>query len=242
MRKEKNYRLGELSKKSGMIDESDEMWSGAEDKTDLYEPSSVVLELEDEDVYLGARGIKFHRHPGAHLSKKPGRWIVAAELVETTRLFGRGIAAIEPQWIEDIGGHLLKKQMLDPHWEKKAAQVSALERATLYGIVIYNNRRVNFGKVDPHAARYIFIREALVNGQWETPLPFLVPAILTSTSFTRSIRRMIPSWLLIAPTTNRSIHTINQRPRYSSCRVAVVRPRAYGQTIRPPVRVWLARV
>ena len=134
---------------------------------------NIGCKSEDEDWYLGARGIKFYKHPGAHLAKKPGRWIVAAELVETTRLFGRGIAAIEPQWIEDIGGHLLKKQMLDPHWEKKAAQVSALERATLYGIVIYNNRRVNFGKVDPHAARYIFIREALVNGQWETPLPFL---------------------------------------------------------------------
>ena len=134
---------------------------------------NIGCKSEDEDWYLGARGIKFYKHPGAHLAKKPGRWIVAAELVETTRLFGRGIAAIEPQWIEDIGGHLLKKQMLDPHWEKKAAQVSALERATLYGIVIYNNRRVNFGKVDPHAARDIFIREALVNGQWETPLPFL---------------------------------------------------------------------
>ncbi|HVL46893.1 MAG TPA: DUF3418 domain-containing protein, partial [Acidovorax sp.] len=111
--------------------------------------------------------------PGAHLNKKPGRWIIASELVETTRLFGRGIAAIEPQWLEQIGGHLLKKQLLDPHWEKKSAEVVALERATLYGIVVYNNRRVNFGKVDPHAAREIFIREALVGGNWETRLPFL---------------------------------------------------------------------
>ncbi|MDR6215740.1 ATP-dependent helicase HrpA [Paracidovorax wautersii] len=134
---------------------------------------NIGVKSDEEDWYLGARGIKFYKHPGAHLNKKPGRWIVAAELVETTRLFGRGIAAIEPQWIEQIGGHLLKKQMLDPHWEKKAAQVSALERATLYGIVIYNNRRVNFGKIDPYAARDIFIREALVNGQWETRLPFL---------------------------------------------------------------------
>ncbi len=134
---------------------------------------NVGAKSDEEDWYLGARGIKFYKHPGAHLSKKPGRWIVAAELVETTRLFGRGIAAIEPQWVEQIGGHLLKKQLLDPHWEKKAAQVSALERATLYGLVIYNNRRVNFGKVDPHAAREIFIREALVGGQWETRLPFL---------------------------------------------------------------------
>ena len=134
---------------------------------------NVGWKLEDEDVYLGARGIKFYRHPGAHLSKKPGRWILAAELVETTRLFGRGIANIEPQWIEQVGGHLLKKQLLDPHWEKKAAEVTALERATLYGIVVYNGRRVNFSRVDPHAARDIFIREALVGGEWETALPFL---------------------------------------------------------------------
>ena len=128
---------------------------------------------EEEDWYLGARGIRFYRHPGAKLSKKPGRWIVAAELVETTRLFGRGIANIEPQWIEQVAPHLLKKQMLDPHWEKKAAQVTALERATLYGLVVYSGRRVNFGRIDPVAAREVFIREALVAGNWDTPLGFL---------------------------------------------------------------------
>ena len=134
---------------------------------------NLGLKNDEEDWYLGARGIRFYRHPGAKLSKKPGRWIVAAELVETTRLFGRGIANIEPQWIEQIAGHLLKKQLLDPHWEKKAAQVTALERATLYGLVIYNGRRVNFGRVDPIAAREVFIREALVAGNWDTKLPFL---------------------------------------------------------------------
>ncbi|MDM0013370.1 ATP-dependent RNA helicase HrpA [Variovorax sp. J22P168] len=134
---------------------------------------NVGWKLEDDEAYLGARGIKFYRHPGAHLKKKPGRWIVAAELVETTRLFGRGIANIEPQWLEQVAGHLLKKQLLDPHWEKKGAQVAAFERATLYGLVVYSGRRVDFGKVDPVAAREIFIREALVGGQWESRLPFL---------------------------------------------------------------------
>ena len=134
---------------------------------------NLGLKNEEEDWYLGARGIRFYRHPGAKLSKKPGRWIVAAELVETTRLFGRGIANIEPQWVEQVAGHLLKKQLLDPHWEKKAAQVTALERATLYGLVIYNGRRMNFGRVDPVTAREIFIREALVAGNWDTRLPFL---------------------------------------------------------------------
>jgi len=134
---------------------------------------NIGCKSEDEDWYLGARGIRFHRHPGTHLSKKPGRWIVAAELVETTRLYGRGIAAIEPQWLPGIAAHVIKTQLLEPHWEKKAGEVVALERATLYGIVIYNNKRVNFGQVDPAAAREIFIREALVNGEWETKLPFL---------------------------------------------------------------------
>lgn len=134
---------------------------------------NVGWKMEEEEAYLGARGIKFYRHPGAHLKKKPGRWIVCAELVETTRLFGRGIANIEPQWLEQVAGHLLKKQLLDPHWEKKSAQVVALERATLYGLVVYSGRRVEFGRVDPVAAREIFIREALVGGQWESKLPFL---------------------------------------------------------------------
>ena len=137
---------------------------------------NVGCKLEGDGAsgdYLGARSIKFFPHPGAHLTKKPSRWIIAAELVETTRLFGRGIANIDPQWIESVGGHLLKKQLLDPHWEKKAGEVIALERATLYGIVVYSGRRANYSRVDMQGAREIFIRQALVAGEWETPLPFL---------------------------------------------------------------------
>jgi ATP-dependent helicase HrpA len=133
---------------------------------------NVGMKSEEDDSYLGARGIRFFRHPGAHLSKKPGRWIIAAELVETTRLFGRGIANVDVKWIEQVGSHLLKKQLLDPHWEKKAGQVIALERATLYGLIVYAGRRVDYGTVDAAAAREIFIREALVGGEWETKLPF----------------------------------------------------------------------
>lgn len=134
---------------------------------------NVGCKSDTEDWYLGARGIKFHRHPGTHLSKKPGRWVMAAELVETQRLYARGIAALEPDWLPRLAGHVIKTQLLEPHWEKKAAEVVALERATLYGIVIYNNKRVNFGNVDPVQAREIFIREALVADQWETRLPFV---------------------------------------------------------------------
>ena len=134
---------------------------------------NIGCKLEDEEVYLGARGIKFHRHPGAHLKKKPGRWIVVAELVETTRLFGRGIANIEPQWLEEVGAHLLRKQLLDPHWEKKSAEAVAYERATLYGLMVYNGRRKPYGLIDMHGARDIFIRQGLVAGEWETKLPFV---------------------------------------------------------------------
>jgi len=134
---------------------------------------NIGCKADDDEWYLGARGIRFWRHPGAHLSKKPGRWLVAAELVETTRLYGRGLAAIEAHWLPLVGAHLLKKQLLEPHWERRAAEVVALERATLYGLVVYANKRVNFGRVDPSAAREIFIRHALVEGDWDTKLPFL---------------------------------------------------------------------
>ena len=134
---------------------------------------NIGCKQDEEEVYLGARGIKFYRHPGANLSKKPGKWIVASELVETTRLFGRGMANIEPQWLVQVAGHLLKKQLLDPHWEKKSAEVVALERATLYGLVVYSGKRVNYSQVDMAAARDIFIREALVANDWDTKLPFL---------------------------------------------------------------------
>ncbi len=133
---------------------------------------NIGCKSDEDEWYLGARGIKFWRHPGANLSKKPGRWLVAAELVETTRLYGRGLAAIDPQWLPGIAAHVIKKQLLEPHWEKKAAEVVALERATLYGIVLYNNKRVNFGRIEPAQAREIFIREALVQGEWDTRLPF----------------------------------------------------------------------
>ena len=138
---------------------------------------NIGCKADDDEWYLGARGIKFWRHPGANLSKKPGRWIVVAELVETTRLFGRGIAAIEPQWLPPLAGHLLKTQLLEPHWEKKGAAVVALERATLYGLVVYANRRVDYGRIDAVAAREIFIREALVahlaEDNWDAKHPFL---------------------------------------------------------------------
>ncbi|WP_322402374.1 ATP-dependent RNA helicase HrpA [Massilia luteola] len=123
-------------------------------------------------AYLGARGIKFHIWPGSTLGKKAGKWVMAAELVETTRLYARCIAQIQPEWIEKIGGHLLKKSWGEPRWEKRTAQVTASERATLYGIVVYSQRRINYALHNPQEAREIFIRDALVGGDYETRSPF----------------------------------------------------------------------
>jgi len=133
---------------------------------------NIGLKADDEPYYLGARGIKFYLWPGSALVKKAGKWAMAAELVDTSRLYARCIAKIEPEWIEKIGEHLLKKSLSEPHWEKRAAQVSAFERAMLYGLPIYHRRRVSFGKQDPARARELFIRGALVEGEFDTKLAF----------------------------------------------------------------------
>jgi ATP-dependent helicase HrpA len=129
------------------------------------------LKSESENSYTGARGIKFWVHPGSG-TKKPGKWLVAAELVETTRLFARCVATIDPKWLEEIGGHLLKRHQERPHWEKARAQVVALERGTLYGLPVYADRRVHYGAIDPKLSREIFLRAALVEGDYDTKALF----------------------------------------------------------------------
>jgi ATP-dependent helicase HrpA len=126
---------------------------------------------EADGNYTGARGIKFWVHPGSWV-KKGGRWIMAGELVETTRLYARCVAAIDPKWLEDLGGHLLKRDRQEPHWEKGRGQVVAAERGTLYGLPVYAGRRVNYGPVDPALSREIFIRSALVEGDFDSRAPF----------------------------------------------------------------------
>ncbi|QJQ04589.1 ATP-dependent RNA helicase HrpA [Undibacterium piscinae] len=133
---------------------------------------NIGYKSDEEAHYLGARGIKFFIWPGSSLAKKAGRWVMAAELVDTTRLYGRCIAQIQPEWLEKIGGHLLKKSYGEPRWEKRAGQVSAFERATLYGLVVYSQRRIQYGLTHPAEARDIFIRDALVEGELDTRLPF----------------------------------------------------------------------
>ena len=135
---------------------------------------NVGHKVDDEDAYLGARGIRFYRHPGTRLRKNAGRWLVAAELIDTGRLYGRVLAHIDPAWLEEVGSHLLIRQWLDPHWDPKTGDVLAFERATLYGLVVYSGRKRSYALVDPVTAREIFIREALVAARWDGQLPFLL--------------------------------------------------------------------
>ena len=137
---------------------------------------NIGCKSEEKGDYLGARGIRFVVHPGSYLQKKAGKWIVAAELAETSRLFARCVARVNPEWIEQIGEHLIKRSYSEPHWEKKAMQVVAFERTTLYGLTLQAKRRVHFGPLDPAASREIFIREGLVAGEidpaWISRWPF----------------------------------------------------------------------
>ncbi len=118
--------------------------------------------------YLGARGARFAVHPGSALFRKPPRWVMAAELVETSRLWGRIAARIEPQWVESLAGHLVKRSYSEPHWERNRAAVVAYEKVTLYGIPIVAARKVTYGSIDPELSRELFLRHALVDGDWET--------------------------------------------------------------------------
>lgn len=115
--------------------------------------------------YLGARGIKFWPHPGSMLAKKAGKWIMAAEQVDTSRLFGRCLARIEPEWVEEVGAHLIRRHVFEPHWSKNAGCVRAWERGVLYGLVIWPRRGVPYRDVDPALCRELFIREGLVAGE-----------------------------------------------------------------------------
>jgi ATP-dependent helicase HrpA len=128
---------------------------------------NIGCKSDESGYYLGARGIRFLIHPSSPLQKKAGKWLMAAEITETTRLFGRCVARIEDAWIEKVGAHLIKRQYFDPHWEKKAMQVAGWERTTLYGIVINPKRRIHYGPLAPAEAREIFIRQGLVGEEIE---------------------------------------------------------------------------
>ncbi len=126
----------------------------------LYEP--------EKREYLGARGARFAAWPGSALFRKPPRWVMAGELVETSRLWGRDLGRIEPEWVEPLAEHLVKRSYSEPHWSAKQGAAMAYEKVTLYGVPLVAARKVAYGRIDPTVSRELFIRHALVQGEWRT--------------------------------------------------------------------------
>jgi len=135
--------------------------------------SNVSLK-QDQNEYVGARGLKHFIHPGSYLFKAKPKWIMAAEQVETSKVYARTVAKIEPEWIETIGQHLIKHQYYDPHWERKAARAAIHDRTLLFGLTLQAGRKVPYETIDPVAAREIFIRCALVQMDYDSKAPFFL--------------------------------------------------------------------
>src|SRR6516162_225350 len=134
----------------------------------LQQAASAPKGRRPRAEYLGARNARFAIFPGSALTRKAPDWIVAAELVETSRLWARTVARIEPEWVEPLARHLIRRSYSEPHWEKKRGGAVALEKVTLYGVPLVTDRKVPYGRIDPAAARELFIRHALVEGDWQT--------------------------------------------------------------------------
>jgi ATP-dependent helicase HrpA len=127
----------------------------------------------EEGDYQGPRGVRFHLHPGSGLARKRPEWVMAAELVQTTRLYARTVAAIEPQWVEAVAGELIKRSYLEPHWQPRAGRVGAFLQTSLHGLVLSARRLVNYGPIDPALSRTLFIRDGLAAGECRTRGGFL---------------------------------------------------------------------
>ncbi|RBM49107.1 ATP-dependent RNA helicase HrpA [Vibrio tarriae] len=134
--------------------------------------SHIGMKDQEKNEYHGSRNARFNIFPASGLFKKQPKWVMSAELVETSKLWARVVAKIEPDWIEPLAKHLIKRSYSEPHWSKKNAAVMAYEKVMLYGIPIVPKRLVNYGTIDPVLSREIFIRSALVEGDWETKHAF----------------------------------------------------------------------
>jgi ATP-dependent helicase HrpA len=134
--------------------------------------SNVGLKSQDGDYYQGPRGMQFAVWPGSGLKKNRPRWVMAGELQETTRIYARNVARIEPEWIEHGAAHLVDRAIVEPHWDRQRGEVVAYENVSLHGLVLVARRKVSYGRIDPARAREIFIEGALVAGEFESPHPF----------------------------------------------------------------------
>ncbi len=172
--REVHAQLGQLSKEMGLKRNDQAADYGMIHRALLTGLLSHIATISSEKhVYNAARGVQMKIWPGSSQFKANPKWIVAAEKVETSQLYARTVARIEPQWLERLGKHLLKRSYAEPHWEKRRGQVAAFETVTLYGIPIVSRRKTNYGPIDPKESRKIFIRHALVEGELHTRGSFL---------------------------------------------------------------------
>jgi ATP-dependent helicase HrpA len=162
-------QLREVAKAMNLV------WSSSPADTDRIHQSVLAGHLShvgtwdaEQRNYLGARNAHFSISPGSALFKTQPQWVMAAELVETTKLWGRMVASIQPEWAEALSSHLVKRTYSEPHWQSKPASVMAYERVTLYGLPLVAGRKVSYGRIDPELSRELFIRSALVEGDWRT--------------------------------------------------------------------------
>jgi ATP-dependent helicase HrpA len=133
---------------------------------------SQVAQRKEQGEYLGANGTRLAIHPGSGQFKARPAWIVSAEQVQTTKVYARTVARIDPKWVEDVGDHLVKRQHYEPHWERRAARAAIYERTTLFGLTLTTGRSVPYEQVDAKAAREMFIRHALVLMEYDSRAPF----------------------------------------------------------------------
>ncbi|MET0280485.1 MAG: ATP-dependent RNA helicase HrpA [Steroidobacteraceae bacterium] len=154
---------------------------------------SQVAQRKEQAEYLGANGTKLNIHPGSGQFKAKPPWIVSAEQVQTTKVYARTVARIDPAWVEQVGEHLVRRQHYEPHWERRAARASIYERTTLFGLTLVSGRRVPYERIDPPAARELFIRHALVRMEYDSRAPFLEhnTRLLTDTEYLQQKGRRV---------------------------------------------------
>jgi len=158
-----------------MLEDSDQMAPGKEDAIHRALLAGLLgnVGMRSEGVeYSGVRGKKFYLFPGSSLFRQKPSWAMAAELVETTKLYARTVASVHPLWIERVGSHLLKRTYTDPHWKAEIGRVLAYEKVMLQGLTLVPRRKVHYGPLEPRLSREIFIHHALVLGEYETGAPY----------------------------------------------------------------------
>ena len=171
-------QLRQAAKDAGVTQETSRPRDTPVDPTLLHQAllsgllSHIGLYEPEKREYVGARNAHFAIFPGSSLFKRNPRWVMAAELVETSRLWGRIAARIEPEWAEELAAHLVKRSFSEPHWSRDQAAALAYEKVMLYGLPIVAQRRVNYSRIDPDLSRELFIRHALVQGEWQTKHAF----------------------------------------------------------------------